>query len=266
MREKKQLVLNISELSEKADNFYRQMDDSLTFRETFLRDPVGILSKDILGGTSEKEPIQLSKTNRLLYALLSNKKFMEWAEGFEKNVQSKISATLTSNDPKEIEMELAAHLNRTYYYREIVQAMFSTLDVETFEALLNLNRESASSLLTDKDVRFKVSYDGPDKISISRDSSIGPLAQESVSDWVVVCVAIAVYAVGVLAVFAAATAAIAVAIVEVPRPLSRTDLQRISGFMTKEFTQRAELIRQEDELRINLPKRNVIFDKKNDQS
>ncbi|MGG1153047.1 hypothetical protein [Bacillus wiedmannii] len=263
MREKKQLVLNISNLTEKADKFYRQMDTSLKYRETFLRDPVGILSKDLLGGTCNNESIWISKMNRLLFALLSNTKFMEWAKDFENDVQSKINAAVNSDDPKIAEKELAAHLNRTYYYRKIVQAMFDSLDVETYEALLNLGRDSSRTSPADQDVKFNVKYNGTDQISISLDPSISSLAEKSMGD-VTVCVYIAVYAVAAIAVFAFATAA--VAIMEVPKMLSRTDLQRITSFVTKELTQRSHLLRKEGELSINLPERNAIFDNKNNQS
>ncbi|MGF9816272.1 hypothetical protein [Bacillus toyonensis] len=260
MKENKQLILNISHLRKKSDTFYRKMDNSLTYREKFLRDPVKIISKDLLEITCEKESIRISKTNHLLFALLSNKKFMEWVEQFEREVQSKVNNAITSDDPKVAELELASYLNRTYYYREIVQAMFECLDVETFEALLNLNRETGDISSSNPNIGFNVRYEKPDQISISLDPT--SLAEQVFDDSTVVCVAIAIYAVAAIAVFGVAVAAVALA--EGPGLLSRADLQRISNFMTKELTQRAHLLRKEAELKINFPKRNAIFDGDNE--
>ena len=75
-----------------------------------------------------------------------------------------------------------------------------------------------------------------------------------------VCISLVVYAVGVAAVFIAAFGFGLIFLGLVPETLSRTDLQRISGIVTNELTQRAALLRQEVELKITLPTRNVILD------
>jgi hypothetical protein len=249
------LILNIPDLSSKADTFFRQMDASITYRESFLRDPVGSLSRLLLGGPCGKSSARVSKTNQLLYALLSNQKFMTWSESFQKEVDSQVATALKGNEGSSDECTFASHINKTYYYRQIIKAMYESLDVETFEALITLDRETARAPTSRTEGGFVMKQDRPDRVSITLDPDSGE-NREVMCDICVVCIAIAVYAVALVAVFVVGFAG------RVSDSLTRVDLQRIASMIVTDLTERAAMLRKEGELSVALPARNVILDSK----
>lgn len=226
MSVQKPLVLNISDLTAKVYNFYHKMDTSKTYRDRFLLDPMETLSKDIPRGTFSKGAIRLSKTNRLLFELLSNKKFMEWTKGFERDIESKINATLTANESTKAQMELASYLNQNYFYCEIAHAMFECIDLETFQSLFKRPLDPTIRSVED----LTLSEDSP-VTAVSDPLLINQLKHYAQTEILLLFV-VAVF------VFVAYTDVM----IQSPDLMSRTDLRRISNIMIKELTKRANLL------------------------
>jgi hypothetical protein len=111
------------------------MAESPAFRALFLKDPAGTASAMLLPADEQPPAAQIRRANRLLFALLSNAGFMEWAAGFQARLNEQV-ATVENVPEGERPKMAAATLDRAAVYREIVDAMAKHIDPEIMASLL----------------------------------------------------------------------------------------------------------------------------------
>lgn len=134
MRSDDLLVLRYDDLSARSTAFYQKLAESPAFRALFLKDPAGTASAMLLPDDEQPPPGQIRRANRLLFALLSNPGFMEWAAGFQSGLRERVGA---EDLPEAERRKLAAvTLDRAAVYREIIDAMVEHMDAEMLASLL----------------------------------------------------------------------------------------------------------------------------------
>jgi hypothetical protein len=77
-----QLIIQMKEARPQIVAFYEKLDKDANAQKEFLANPEGYLK-------AAGVPSQLSTNNRLLFSLMSNKKFTEWTEQYERSLQKK---------------------------------------------------------------------------------------------------------------------------------------------------------------------------------
>lgn len=76
------LVLTKKEIRENMISLFKKMEKNSTLRKSFAKDPVGILTKDVV--KTRATASEVSDSNRLLFSLLANNKFLEWLVQYSK--------------------------------------------------------------------------------------------------------------------------------------------------------------------------------------
>lgn len=126
------LVLRYERFAERAEAFFGLISSSAAFREVFLRDPAGTLSETILVGEGALSSVDINQANRLLFALLSNGGFMEWArtygQGFDEGSGAGPAADLDDTERMKLR---AVTLDRNQMFADLVRAIADNPDFET---------------------------------------------------------------------------------------------------------------------------------------
>src|SRR4051794_40495877 len=101
MRADELLVLQYDDLAARVETFYRQLENSVPFRELFIRNPAGVISQTILADDLPPPSASLNQANRLFFSLLSNKKFSAWATRYQKQLERQARQVANVPDPDE---------------------------------------------------------------------------------------------------------------------------------------------------------------------
>ena len=135
MRPDDYLVLHYDELSSRAEDFYERMGSSESFRALFLNDPVGTSAAVLFPDLPPPPAGQVNRANRLLFALLGNAGFREWARGFGQRLAGAGADGAEGGDePMKV---MAARFDRSAAYKELVEAIVEHCDEEIVSALLS---------------------------------------------------------------------------------------------------------------------------------
>ncbi len=136
MERTKFLALHYDGYVEMAQKFFRQMNASNSYREVFFNNPAEVLAHTVLNDTVSIPSSQINRANLFLYALLSNKKFMDWTKHFQEKVQSDIAKLGQGEQSTEAIKSYLASLTKQKLYEELINGMQSTIDRETWNILL----------------------------------------------------------------------------------------------------------------------------------
>lgn len=129
------LILQYDGLARNIRDTFHEIASSEIIRETMLRDPIGTLTKRLLPGLAELDQQQVDAGNRLLFALLSNKKFAAWAEKYEQ-LAGKLPAGKRHSDV-ELGRQYLLGLDTDAGYTEFVKGLQESLDIETLFTILS---------------------------------------------------------------------------------------------------------------------------------
>jgi hypothetical protein len=111
------LILSHEEMTRNAEALFADLAADEELRARFVNNPSGIVAERIAG--RELGPQEESASNRIVFSLLSNEKFVEWmAEYGEKN-------------------ELGANLDREKYARDLATAIVELGDKELLASILH---------------------------------------------------------------------------------------------------------------------------------
>ena len=106
------LILNQGNFLGGVEELYRQLNSSPAFREQFLLDPAGVLSLTVFTEFESPTVGAINQANRILFSLLSNPKFREWAHGFQQRISAQIDEAAQSADRVEAIKMIVARLDR----------------------------------------------------------------------------------------------------------------------------------------------------------
>lgn len=225
MRADELLVLNYPNLKKRLQELYLRLNDSVAFQSLFLNDPAGILSKTLMYDYNHPPQAVINQANRLLYALLSNPKFMEWAKKFQARIEKQAIEISNVDDPDEALRQMTVLFDRNELYNELIEGIQKYGDVEMIFSLISMDPDKGKK---------------PPVLDVAGRPQIYDTAVE---------VETLIYALVAAAVFAIAVAAVFIGMGAVPDGVSREDLKRLSDHISKEFADRAYKLRNSGKLK-----------------
>lgn len=203
------LICHYDEFENSVTRLYRDFDASPAFRDYFLENPTNAISKSMFPDLAPLSQADISAGNKLLYSLLSNPKFAQWAKRFEHQLYDSLKFAEASDDP-EVLKQVVARIDKKKLYKDIVEGIQEFGDVESLSAILGRPRSPAGT-------------------------EVGKVASMPHLD-VAVEIEILIYAVAVAAVF---IIPVDVFFAPATAGVSRDDLHRISNVLAVELKRRA---------------------------
>lgn len=227
----KLLILRAPQVNESLHALLDRLDNDAALRRLYVSDPAGVIQKFVFPDQTGVPAAEISRGNRLLYSLLSNEAFVEWAREYEQQLLA------DAREATQLEDEAAA-LNA---YLTIVDR--SKLHADLAEAVARVADGDLIAALTWRPDLPRV---GATRLPIAAD--------------VAVDIETFVYAVAVAAVFAVAVAAVFLGAVpeRAERAISRVDVQAVANQISAELTTRASAVREAGALR-EFSRRNTGF-------
>jgi hypothetical protein len=245
------LIINLPDVLSRSDKLFRDIEQSTAGREAFLRDPVGTLSRILFPDRPEGTAARIESANHFLFALLTNRRFMDWMEEYKRDNVKRIPELRQASEATDpaTAIRLFTHaLNRADLYRDVVEGIFKCLDLESLNSLLALSGDGGSLRADAGQCRPEVRVDSDTanrtiRLSLSLEGGEGPKGLSPVArpPVVVFVVAIAV-AVVVYAAFWFDGEH------RIPEGLTREDLLRITKTLSEQLSYRAEQMRSEGKL------------------
>jgi hypothetical protein len=221
MKAEELLILDRGGFSQQASELFKRLNRSASFREWLVRDPAGAIASVLFSGQQRIPAARINQGNRVLLALLSNQNFLAWSREFQGRIQKEVEQVGKGEDAAEAARMVAATIDRSRLYREIIEASLKFMDQETLYGLLVVDPDEAASGFVDRAV-----------------AGVNPALAADVA----VDIETFIYAVVAVAVFLVLTQ-IDINPIVAPEGLSRQDLQRVSGFVADRLTQRAQELR-----------------------
>lgn len=219
------LVFRAPEIRDRMSNLVENLTLDDRVRRFYLRDPIGVIRRSVFSD----EPVpaaEISRGNRLLYGLLSNQKFLDWAEEYEQRTMEKAVRATQIEDPSTALSTYLTVVDRSAIHADLVSAASDFADAEFLAAIT------------------------------WRPDRVGPPIDADVA----VDVETFVYAVAAVAVFAVAVAAVFVG-ARVPlnqQILSRQDILQASRELSTAMNERAVELRDSGKL-LDFSRRNTGF-------
>ncbi len=117
-------------LGNKIELLFEEISNNKRLEEVFAKDPSYVLAKKVLPVSYSKLSKQdLSKGNRLLYSILSNKKFKKWLDDYQEKLEKKYKKT-GNVDKEQIKKDLAKGLVK-YGDQEIMYSLLGKIDKDS---------------------------------------------------------------------------------------------------------------------------------------
>src|SRR5215813_5806648 len=121
------LVLNYGDFSNRVDNLYLRLKSSAHLRELFVRNPTRVLFGTLTPGIGSPSDLQAAISNRFLFSLFSNQKFLEWTKEYGRRLEEKIFAGLDQDSSNKDRLDrLLSHVieaDKRTIYKEFLEAM-----------------------------------------------------------------------------------------------------------------------------------------------
>jgi len=111
------------------------MNNSIAHQKLFLADPTGVLIKMLFPG-QEYSTMEINAANRLLFSMLSNQKFMEWAKSHQEKMARDALEATKIKDPDEAMRVFTGLFDKRKAFVDILHGLKETMDVEIIGALL----------------------------------------------------------------------------------------------------------------------------------
>ena len=206
------LILRSADLDSKLTALGDKLVSDRTFRELYVNDPARVILKSVFPDQSVPAA-EVNRGNRLLYGLLSNKRFTAWAQQYSTELVQKANEVTRESNPEKALREYLAVTDREKIHREVATAVAEFADAELIAAL--------------------TWRPDPESIGVAR-----------VAD-VAVDIEVLIYAVVAAAAFAVAFAAVFLAapVTEREVGVSRIDVQRVAAQLTERLTERGQELR-----------------------
>jgi hypothetical protein len=243
------LVLNYAGFRHHVADFYARLNESAAFRELFVRDPSGAMAQTIFPGYLRFQAGHINQANRLLFSLLSNPRFVEWAEEYQTQLEQQASEAFGDIEDAEERMKaFLVTLDRGAVYSHVSDAVPRFVDREMAHALF-ISEPGLGYAMPDPDgpveckeptVPGKDGYPFPKICAEPKPPAPGPGS-------VAVEIETFVYAVAVAAVAVVVTI-VAVALESFSAGLSREDLRAVTEQLAERVHERAVDLRDRGRL------------------
>ncbi|MEV6444407.1 hypothetical protein [Amycolatopsis sp. NPDC051716] len=224
------LILHAPEIQGRMRALIERVDSDESLRQLYLNDPATVIQKTVFPDQENIPKAEINRANRLLYALLSNERFVEWSRSYEEDLVTRAVQATSIEDPENALRAYLAILDRTALHQDLASAVAQFADPELIAAIT---------------WRPELPRVGNARLPISAD--------------VAVEIETFVYAVAAVAVFAVAVAAVFIGAVEpAGEVVSRIDVMAVANQLGESLTQRAGEIRESGVL-MQFSQRNVGY-------
>lgn len=226
------LVLRYKGLEDRLQKLFTDLETNRAFQQEFVANPAGILHDRVLQLPDRPSDADLTRANRLLFALLSNPGFMSWATEWQNKHADAVTVS-EGADPT-----LTVNLDRDELFRELAEAIWEHGDREALSAILSLDAEAAAT-----EVNGEAAAAVPDLLK-------GPMGPPSrmITLNTSVNVNVSVTVTGV-AIFVLLIPVIVLGRVRAPEGLDRMDLKRLTDSLSADLTSRAQELRASGRLK-----------------
>jgi hypothetical protein len=227
----KLLLLRAPKIHEDLGGLLERLDQEPALRDLYLRDPAGVIQKFVFPDQGGVPSAEIARGNRLLYSLLSNTEFVQWAQEYEQGLILEAQEATSIEDPAAALNAYLTIVDRSRLHADLAEAVARTADAEVIGALTwrpDLPKVGATRL---------------------------PIAADIAVD-----IETFIYAVAVAAVFAVAVGVVFIGVVpEQPdRLLSRADLLNVANQLSEDLIDRSVVVKEAGTLR-QVAQRNIGF-------
>ncbi|GAA1378343.1 hypothetical protein [Catellatospora chokoriensis] len=137
VRRRDQLILKYPALDAQLNGLYKEMSASRALRESFLRDPSGVIWSQIFKGEVASVRSNLSSANRLLYCFLADPGMRRWAEDYSREMAERFSHLRDIRDPVERKREFLLAIDRDEVARDFARALSNVGGLELQTAIVS---------------------------------------------------------------------------------------------------------------------------------
>jgi hypothetical protein len=123
------LILNIDDFGANVQRFFKTLEQSDAHKQLFVSDPSGVITKMLLPDVPFSEST-INDANRILYSMLSNAKFMKWANEYQQKLYDEALETTKIKDPDEAMKIMTALFDKRKIYADLVQGLIDSGDKE----------------------------------------------------------------------------------------------------------------------------------------
>lgn len=212
------LILRAPKLRKRLERLVEQIEADSSLRQWFINDPTRVICAKVFpeGVPAAASEAEVSRGNRLLYAILSNSEFRSWAASYEQDLLQRARVATSIDDPRRALETYLATVNRASIQADLARAVARYADAELI-----------AGLTWQPFTRYRDGWDN-----------------------LVVEVSIAIYAVAAAAVFAIAVGAVFLGADGQPvdGAFTRVDLATVANEIAAALQQRAAELRQEGSL------------------
>lgn len=224
------LILQSPEVLERMRDLLEEVEADAGLRQLYLRDPAGIIQKKIFPGQENIPKTEINRGNRLLYALLSNDRFLEWSRSYEEELITRAREATRIEDPSRALHTYLAVVDRTTLHQDVASAATRFCDPELMAALTWRAERPPAGV----------------QVPVNADVAV------DIETFVYAVAAVAVFAVAVAAVFVPAP------VLERTDVISRLDLLSIANQLSASLAERAREVRESGTL-LDFSRRNIGY-------
>jgi hypothetical protein len=113
----------------------RPIRHSAASQAEFVGNPAAVINERIFGGRAFRAG-DIDRANRIVYALLSNPKFMLWARNYQRSLYREVRRRSAGKTPQEQKKLMFLLLERRQLFRDLAKGLKEFGDPELFRALI----------------------------------------------------------------------------------------------------------------------------------
>lgn len=150
MRRDQRLILEFPDFSVRLSQLFQRLDRDPALLRLFAQDPSGVVSRIVFPDEPEPALTAINSGNRLLFSLLSNKGFMNWAREYTDRMNQAAVASYPDLNSDDAALAYAATISTDEVYEDVVEAALQFADREMLTSLLAIDSEDADTLLASR--------------------------------------------------------------------------------------------------------------------
>lgn len=129
------LILQVPQLNQRLTSLLTQIHTDPSLSDLYINDPVGVIQKSIFPEETNIPPAEIHRGNRLLFSLLSNKNFLDWAQNYENQLIKQAEAATKLDDPDQALNSYLVTVDRNKIHQDLAAAVAKFADPELIASL-----------------------------------------------------------------------------------------------------------------------------------
>jgi hypothetical protein len=129
------LILKAPTIQEDLHKLLERLESDPGLRRLYLNDPAGVIQKLVFPDQQAVPSAEINRGNRLLYAILTNEAFLQWARDYEERLISEAREATQIEDPARALNAYLTIMDRSRIHQDLADAVGRTADAEMIAAL-----------------------------------------------------------------------------------------------------------------------------------